>query len=380
MKKQEAALSAIIPDVHTWHEHFTIAELQAVQKAVDKTIADWLKKHGYSDWDSAPLVHKKAKLDQEINALIASKKYSTWEVAKVAYLKKLGVVQDALDFETFSAKLQSHQDYLNNSGAKSLKYKSAIKKLESAILAKDKSSAELLIAELDIKKAELELKYPENPLVKIVVPKSTNSTPQKGHVGRGLSREERIAKVKELTGVTDDTEAEDLMSAVFGFSWQWDYEIRQVQCGKPVKSRHGHTTEEITKKAQDLENFIAKSPQWKGGMTYRGMSLSQLELDDLRAQLAAGTFNNLGSASWSTTESVSRGFASSHLGEKSPKFGDEKKFRVVLHTTSHKKATSIKHLSNFPSEDEVLASMACRYKLISEVTKGEFIYFEVAPK
>lgn len=380
MKKAEQALSAIIPDAHTWHEQFTLAELQQVANAVENTISVWLKKHGYSDWDSAPLAHKKAKLEQEINALISSKKYSTWEVAKIAYVKKLGVVQDALDFEVLNEKLQGHKDYLTNSGAKSLKYKSAMKKLEAAILAKDKPTAELLIAELDTKKAELELKYPENPIVKIIVPKSTNNTPQKGHVGRGLSREERIEKVKELTGVTDDKEAEDLMNAVFGFSWQWDYEIRQVQCGNSVKSRHGHTTEEINKKAQDLETFIAKSPQWKGGMTYRGMSLSQLELDDLRAQLTAGTFNNLGSASWSTTESVSRGFASSHLGEKSPKFGDTKTFRVVLHTTKHKKATSIKHLSNFPGEDEVLASMACRYKLISEVTKGEFVYFEVESK
>lgn len=380
MKKQEAALSSTIPDVHTWHTQFTIAELQTVKNAVDKTLSDWLKKHGYSDWDSAPLAHKKAKLEQEINALIASKKYSTWEVAKVAYLKKLGVVQDSLDFEIFNAKLQVHKDYIANSGAKSLKYKIALKKLESAIIAKDKPTAELLIAELDAKKLELELKYPENPIGKIVVPKSTNSTPQASHIGSGLTKDERIAKIKELTGVTDDKEAEDLMNAVFGFSWQWDYEIRQVQCGNSVKSRHGHTTEEIHKRAQDIETFIAKSPQWKGGITYRGMSLSPLELDDLRAQLAAGTFDNLGSASWSTTEHVSRGFAGAHIGEKSPKFGDIKTHRVVLHTTKHKKATSIKHLSNFPGEDEVLASMACRYKLISEVAKGEFIYFEVESK
>lgn len=170
------------------------------------------------------------------------------------------------------------------------------------------------------------------------------------------------------------------MDAIFGFSWQWDYEIRQVQCGNAVTSRHGHTTEEICKKAQNVENFIAKSPQWKGGKTYRGMSLSPKEVEDLRAQLTAGAGNMLGSASWSTTESVSRGFAGMHLNETSPKFGDTKTQRVVLVATSHKKATSIKHLSNFPSEDEVLASFACRYQLVKEEVRGEYLYFEVKPK
>lgn len=158
MKKQEAALSNIIPDVHTWHEQFTIAELQTTANAVEKTINDWLKKHGYSDWDSAPLLHKKAKLEQEINALISSKKYTTWEVAEKAYLKKLAVVQDALDYEGFKNKLQEHQTFLATSSAKSLKYKLSIKKLDAAITAKDKASAQILIAELDAKKLELEQK------------------------------------------------------------------------------------------------------------------------------------------------------------------------------------------------------------------------------
>lgn len=380
MKKQEAALSNIIPDVHTWHEQFTIAELQTTANAVEKTINDWLKKHGYSDWDSAPLLHKKAKLEQEINALISSKKYTTWEVAEKAYLKKLAVVQDALDYEGFKNKLQEHQTFLATSSAKSLKYKLSIKKLDAAIAAKDKAAAQILIAELDAKKLELEQKNIASTLSKIVAPKSSNSNPQKAHIGSGLSTQERIEKVKELTGVTDDQEAKDLMDAIFGFSWQWDYEIRQVQCGNAVTSRHGHTTEEICKKAQNVENFIAKSPQWKGGKTYRGMSLSPKEVEDLRAQLTAGAGNMLGSASWSTTESVSRGFAGMHLNETSPKFGDTKTQRVVLVATSHKKATSIKHLSNFPSEDEVLASFACRYQLVKEEVRGEYLYFEVKPK
>lgn len=360
---------------------FSMAEAKAVQDAVSKTINTWLKKFGYADWEAAPLMHKKNKLEQEINALIQSKKYSTWEVAQKAYLKKLAPVQDALDFETFTNTLSEHKQFLKDSKTKSPIYKNGIKSLEAAIAAKDKAAAQLAIAELDAKKIELEKKYAAKKTTSAAsAPSSTNETEQKGHIGSGLTTQERINKIKELTGISDDAVARDYNDAVYGFSWQWDYEIRQVQCGNSVTSRHGHTLEQITKKAKDLEEFIAKSPQWNGGTTYRGMSLSPMELDNLRKEMKAGAGNMLGSASWSTKESVSRGFASSHIGETSPVFGDTKTKKVLLVTKHHKKATSIKHLSNFPSEDEVLASLACRYKFVGEEVKGEFIYITVEPK
>lgn len=109
------------------------------------------------------------------------------------------------------------------------------------------------------------------------------------------------------------------------------------------------------------------------------MSLSDKELDRLRNELKAGVGNMLGSASWSTTKSVSDGFASMHIGELSPDFGDKKTNEVVLVSKGHKKATSIKYLSRFSNEDEVLASMGCRYRFVREYKVGNIIYIEVEP-
>lgn len=363
---------------------FSMAEAKNVQDAISNTINTWLKKYSYADWDKAPNLHKKAKLEQEINSLIQTKKYSTWEVAQKAYLKKLAPVQDAIDFESFTNILAEHKKFLKESKTTSPIYKKGIKSLEASIIAKDKAASQIAINELNIKKAELEKKYAakkaKSKKSDIIAPISSNNTEQKGHVQLCSTLQEAIDKIKELTGITDDQTAKEFYDAVNGFSFKWDYEIRQVQCGNSITSRHGHTFEEIKKRAQDLEIFISKSPQWNGGTTYRGMSLSPKELDYLRNELNAGDGNMLGSASWSTTEGVSRGFAAYHIGEKSPVFDDIKTNKVLLVTNHHKKATSIKYLSEFASEDEVLASMACRYKFVSEERKGDYIYITVEPK
>ncbi|MBO7134797.1 MAG: hypothetical protein J6W06_11665 [Bacteroidales bacterium] len=86
-----------------------------------------------------------------------------------------------------------------------------------------------------------------------------------------------------------------------------------------------------------------------------------------------------GCSSWSTTESISRGFACCHLGEKSTEYGDIKDTKVLLKSTGHTSATSIKHLSNFPGEDEVLASKKCMYKYIKEYMENSYLVIEVEP-
>lgn len=96
MKKQEAALSNIIPDVHTWHEQFTIAELQQVYNAVESKI---------SSISSMPLHDQVKAIEKEINYVIdptylkPHKLYPTWKVAQDAYLKKLSEVKTQIAVE-----------------------------------------------------------------------------------------------------------------------------------------------------------------------------------------------------------------------------------------------------------------------------------------
>lgn len=40
-RKQEQALSDIIPDAHGWHKKFTMAELQGVHSSVKDKLSQW---------------------------------------------------------------------------------------------------------------------------------------------------------------------------------------------------------------------------------------------------------------------------------------------------------------------------------------------------
>lgn len=360
-------------------EHFSIAELQSVQDAVAKTINDWLKKYNYSDILSNP-THAVAKLEQEIKNLQQYKKYPTWQVAQKAYQKQLDVAQKEVIKATLIGDLQS----LKSFKTKSPIYKNLLNDLDNAINNGDLDGAQKIKAKVIAKQQELLASgNTEAKQIKDVVkhnPQSTNDTPQSGHIADyQMHGSEAIEAIKKVTGITDDKIAQRYLEAVVGFSFQWDFEIRSVQCGNSVTSKHGHTLDAIIKRAKDIEEFIAKSPQWNGGTTYRGMSLSPEELKNLRIELQAGKGDMQGCASWSTKEHIARSFSGYHIGELSPKFGDRKTERVVLVANRHKKATSIMHLSTFTHEYEVLATKQCRYRFVSERKDGQYTIFDVEP-
>ena len=358
---------------------YTLEELQAVNKAVDDTLKKWMKKYSYDELDDNPK-HAIAKLEQEIMSLVTSKKYSTWQVAQMAYQKKLAAVKDVLDQQTLVDNLTTLQGFKTNSKI----YKGLLNDLEDAIASQDLIKAKAIKEQLIDKQAELiNSKSSENDAIKKVTkhnPKSTNETPQSEHNlnDSRMRGSDGIDAIVDATGATRE-QAKDYLEAVIGFSWEWDYEIRQVQCGNNVKSKYGHTLESITKKAIDLEEFIAKSPRWMGRETYRGISLSPKEIAYTRAELKKGSYTMLGAASWSTAEHTAKSFAGRHIGDTSSSFGDKKTKKVVFIAKDHTKATSIRHLSEFPGENEVLASKQCKYKIVSERTEGDYLIFEIAP-
>lgn len=90
MKKQEAALSATIPDVHTWHEQFTIVELQAVQKAVEDKMAAIASKPLH---EQVAALNKKIQYVTDPTYLKPHKLYPTAKVAQDAYMQKLSEVK-----------------------------------------------------------------------------------------------------------------------------------------------------------------------------------------------------------------------------------------------------------------------------------------------
>ena len=111
MKKQEKALSAIIPEVHDWHKKFTIEELKIVHSAIDKN---------FSSWDSLTLEAQLSKLKNETEHIernlefnLGAKNRSVWTVAKDVYIRKIKVVEYKLAVEHISNDLKAIEEYIS---------------------------------------------------------------------------------------------------------------------------------------------------------------------------------------------------------------------------------------------------------------------------
>lgn len=227
----------------------------------------------------------------------------------------------------------------------------------------------------------------DGTLKKTYIPINTNVL-----TGHGIEDEndlsfiERLEQLERTTGVKGQ-KVKDLYNAVYGFSHQWDAEIRAYQVGKIKKDYiprdEHHTYEEIKKKAENLEEYILRSPKWAGGKTYRGLCMSKKEADKLMERLSSKDgADMLGTSSWSTKRYNSEGFANDKLGDYDYN-GDVKDTAVMLTSKSQKRATSIKYISHYTHENEVISSKENRYRIVSISKRHEhgtyFYEVEVEP-
>lgn len=103
MKKQETALSSIVPDVHQWHKQFTIMELQSVYSAVETKL---------QQWSALSLEEQSKKLKFEAydflggNMKGVQNKYATWKVSQAAYIKKYETVLYEIDYQQAGKDIQ----------------------------------------------------------------------------------------------------------------------------------------------------------------------------------------------------------------------------------------------------------------------------------
>ncbi len=193
-----------------------------------------------------------------------------------------------------------------------------------------------------------------------------NTTPQLDHIAgllEKVKKDEAVKIIKETLCCTTD-EAEAYRKAVYDFTYGWDSAIRKYQQGETsgfIISKQGKKVsidiEKVKERSELIEDFIKKSPKWKGSETYRGIQVTQDVLTNIISQLKQGEGNMLGMSSWSTAERCAKNFATDSIPN-----GYE---RVVFVCKKQKYATSIQHLSQFGAqEEEVLASQKSRYKLI----------------
>lgn len=160
----------------------------------------------------------------------------------------------------------------------------------------------------------------------------------------------------------DQTTATDYEVAIKCFSYQWDYEIRAYQTGKTFRSRHGHTKEDVKKAAADLEAFIARAPSWIGD-SYRGINISDADLAPYRN--VGHVFDMRGTSSWSTKTNVARNFAGK---------GGNGNEVVFVCKGGQPRGTSIRPISSYPGEHEILTSMTARWRVtkFSELYPGRY--------
>lgn len=148
IKQDEKALSVLIPDVHTWKQQFTSAELHQVFDAVENKI---------NAWSSLSLEQQAKKLKFEWDDFLGGNmhnvqsKYKTWQVSQAAYKQKYEQVLDAIDWQNIDDVLKEAKTFKT----KSAPYLNLISQLETAISAQDKANAQNIVADMKAKREAL---------------------------------------------------------------------------------------------------------------------------------------------------------------------------------------------------------------------------------
>ena len=135
---------SLIPDAKEAAKQFTFDQLQAVQDAVAKKLAQLA---------SMPLHVQAKKLTDEITIYADKlKKYPTWQIAEAAYSAKLQEVQTAIAMQSIKSEFYALQTYKT----KSPQYKDTLSQLNDAIASGYVTKAQSLVSELKAKQAALD--------------------------------------------------------------------------------------------------------------------------------------------------------------------------------------------------------------------------------
>ena len=149
IRKDEKALSALIPDVHEWKKQFSSAELHAVFDSVEKKLESIADK---SLAEQLKQLNKEMLYVADADYLKPHKLYPTWEVSQMAYKKQINIVQDAIDWENIGKSLSEITAFKT----KSKPYLDLVDVLQEAVNNKDKTLANKTILDIQNKRAELD--------------------------------------------------------------------------------------------------------------------------------------------------------------------------------------------------------------------------------
>ncbi len=185
--------------------------------------------------------------------------------------------------------------------------------------------------------------------------KTVKATVTNKHFDVLQTDEEKIDFISKSLGVSrEQAEEYEISIAQYGgFSFgkirqasysggaQFDEE---VYAGKLVTS--------FNKIAQNIEEFIEKSPKWSGEI-YRGINLPH---QTVKAFKNGDVIDMQGVSSWTSSYDIAETY--SHKSNKT-----KQNQRVIFHSNGTKQGTSIKHLAYYDFEDEVLVSTKARWQI-----------------
>ena len=150
--------------------------------------------------------------------------------------------------------------------------------------------------------------------------------------------------------------AREIAESIQDYTYQWDEEIRAYQCGRDFTPRRGHSKAAVKRKAETIEGYLKKAPSWEG-VSYRGITLSE---DQVKPFLNPGyVFDMMGISSWTVSRPIADGFANKYKEE------DDDCAVVFICRTGQPRGTTIRGVSYYGAEHEILASSTARWRVTS---------------
>ena len=171
-----------------------------------------------------------------------------------------------------------------------------------------------------------------------------------GHI-KTNKKLKNVNKIKKRIPGISDEDAKTYKNALDSYTGVEYSDIKYAYRDKYAGKEYDKGYEKIS---NDLDDFIYRSDKFKGTV-YRGLNVSEDVAIDIVKNLKQGKTMDMGGiSSWSSNRKISESFST----------GSDKDV-CILFTLDNKSGVSIKELSMFEHEEEVLHPTTARYKLNS---------------
>ena len=149
VKKQEQALSDLIPNVHALHKTYKMDELFETYGELDSVMKRWLAKYNYASIDAADIKHLRNKLDFELTSPSAS--YSNKDIIHKALTEKIRLIDRQIEWNEMVSKAASLKSFKTRSSI----YKGYLAKIDESIQRDDLTALKNNIAEAEKQQQKL---------------------------------------------------------------------------------------------------------------------------------------------------------------------------------------------------------------------------------